>query len=105
MCTQSKPLAFFKIHSQYIKTTLKMGDSFDTICIQLLGSTHIFDLLYTYMYSGTTPCPLFQNEKIVQQPADLIEITGTLMKGAESFINSAVGKLSLQVIVETTITF
>ncbi|XP_064404043.1 arylsulfatase A-like [Halichondria panicea] len=44
--------------------------------------------------TGTTPCPLFHNEEIVQQPVDLTEITATLVKGAESFINSAVDQKS-----------
>ena len=35
-----------------------------------------------------TPCPLYQNEKIVQQPADFLTLTENYVKGAESFIKT-----------------
>ncbi len=43
------------------------------------------------MYAGTTPCALFKNEKIVQQPADFLQLTENYVKGAESFIKTASG--------------
>ncbi|XP_064396908.1 arylsulfatase A-like [Halichondria panicea] len=42
--------------------------------------------------TGESPCPLFQNEKIVQQPADFLQLTENYVKGAESFIKTNANK-------------
>ena len=45
------------------------------------------------MIAGTAPCALFHDETIIQQPADLTQLTQTFMNGAESFIKSSAGWL------------
>ena len=39
------------------------------------------------------PCPLFENDELVQQPADLLKITATYMNAATSFIKTKAGAL------------
>ena len=58
--------------------------------------------MFNKLCIGTAPCPLFQNEKIVRQPADLTEITSTLVQGAETFIKSAVGKFFQESVIYAT---
>ena len=47
-------------------------------------------------FVGESPCPLFQNDKIVQQPADFLQLTENYVKGAESFIKTNASMLASQ---------
>ena len=51
-------------------------------------------------FIGESPCPLFQNEKIVQQPADFLQLTENYVKGAESFIKTNASMLASQFTTE-----
>jgi arylsulfatase A len=41
--------------------------------------------------TGETPCPVFENTDIVQQPADLLSLTATYIDAATSFIKTKAG--------------
>ena len=43
--------------------------------------------------AGLTPCPLFENDKIIQQPANLLTLTATYINAATSFIKAKTGQL------------
>lgn len=37
------------------------------------------------------PCPVFEKETIIQQPADFLTLTSTYVNGATSFIKTKAG--------------
>jgi arylsulfatase A len=47
--------------------------------------------------TGDTPCPLFENTRIIKQPADLITLTATYTNAATSFIQKNAGMNSKSV--------
>ena len=62
----------------------------------MLKADRLYAKTVYLIVSGKVPCPLFQNEKIVQQPADLLTLTENYVKAAESFIKTVAGILHIQ---------
>ena len=44
-----------------------------------------------FLRSGVVPCPVFENDKIVQQPADFLGLTSSYVDAATSFIKANAG--------------
>ena len=57
--------------------------------------------LFLSVTSEYTPCPVFENDKIVQQPADLLTLTATYMNAATSFIKTKAGDWTVQITTYT----
>ena len=57
------------------------------------GNEATLTLLLSVLYAtGDVPCPLFENEKIIQQPADFLTLMSTYINAATSFIESKAGE-------------
>ena len=48
-------------------------------------------LLVECIVTGDTPCPVFQDEKIIQQPADFLTLAETYSTAATGFIHQMAG--------------
>jgi len=46
---------------------------------------------HSLTHSDVVPCPLFENDKIVQQPANLLTVTTNYANAATSFIRAKAG--------------
>ena len=53
----------------------------------------MYDMFGFSPIDSFVPCPLFENEELIQQPADLLKITATYMNAATSFIKTKAGEL------------
>ena len=52
------------------------------------NNVYIYIILW---FPDETPCPVFNNTDIVQQPADLLSLTATYINAATSFIKTKAG--------------
>ena len=51
-------------------------------------------IIFVYVFTGDTPCPVYENDTIIQQPVDLLELSETYSIAATNFINEMAGMLS-----------
>ena len=63
-----------------------------TICnIGMYSYTFINLIMYMCALAETTPCPLYEDETIVQQPADFLKLSETYSTAATGFIHEMAG--------------
>ena len=50
-----------------------------------------FQIVHNSYFTGDTPCPLFENDKIIQQPADFLTLSQTYSTAATGYIHQMAG--------------
>ena len=56
-----------------------------------LCDTCIWYTIMSHVFTGDTPCPLFENDKIIQQPADFLTLSQQYSTAATSYIHQMAG--------------
>ena len=51
-------------------------------------------IIFVYVFTDDTPCPLYENDTIIKQPVDLLKLSETYSTTATNFINEMAGMLS-----------
>ena len=57
----------------------------------------------SHYFTGDTPCPLFENDEIIQQPADFLTLSETYSTAATSYIHHMAGTFMYYYIVTVLI--
>ena len=71
-----------------------------TTCTSVYGDTQY---TYMYVYAAMVDCPVFENDVIVQQPADLLTLTEDYVSAASSFIKTNAGTLHCTSVLYRTV--
>ena len=59
----------------------------------LILSLFLSCIIFVYVFTDDTPCPVYENDKIIQQPVDLLGLSKTYSTAATKFINDMAGML------------
>ena len=61
------------------------------IVLKCLAHTYVEFVKFCYTHTDSTPCPLYENDKIIQQPADFLKLSETYSSAATGFIHQMAG--------------